>query len=70
MYATFTERHCKPWKPCWKAVNEMANARLYGKKTAYTPNNKADMRYRKKLAKEQVSKATGRKKGNGGESCV
>jgi hypothetical protein len=48
----------------------MAKARLYGMKTSYTPNNKADMRFRKNMAKKQVSKATGQKKGNGGESCV
>jgi hypothetical protein len=31
------------------AVKAMANARLYGSKTAFTPNSKADRRFRKNI---------------------
>ncbi len=60
----------------------MASARLYGRKTAYTPNSKADMRFRKNLyqhnreiaerdpALKHARKLQAMKKGNGGEPCV
>lgn len=44
----------------------MGKARMYGQKTTYIPNNKADMRYIKKLSSKRVEPArqrNGRKSG-------
>ena len=62
----------------------MASARLYGRKTAYTPNSKADTlsqkyaerrRRMKAEVEREIEKQSKRrlldiKKGNGGEPCV
>ena len=53
----------------------MAKVRMYGINNGkylneHTSNRREELRFRKKMAKKQVSKATGQKKGNGGESCV
>lgn len=48
----------------------MAKARLLGQKTTYIPNNRDDIRFRKKLTQKKELKPVADRKDKGGESAV
>lgn len=47
----------------------MAKARMLGQKTTYIPNNRDDMRFRKKLARNKELKPVAERKDKGGEGA-
>lgn len=48
----------------------MAKARMLGQKTTYIPNNRDDIRFRKKMAQNKGLKPVADRKDKGGESAV